>query len=344
MSRGFSDSFDIDDFRNSDRESDSPWNSRGRDSFPSSRQADRGRGSSSATTRKMELARLQGAEHISDRAFAPENKNLARSQDSPESRDVEPLRDQDRQKYQDCNRSYSLRTSEIHTLTQVGKFRVVSVDDLARFAYGSNRARFDSDLRNLMRQRLVERHGTSAFKKESRQVLALTKQGERLIRRNALVPEDQAIYSGLVKPKEADHDAALYRLCQKVAAEIESKGGKVLRIQLDYELKEQLYRKLGKAQAREKTDRLHLKHALAQQLQLPVVNGKVSFPDVRIEYANQEMEISRVDLELATGHYHASHLAGKASAGFQIYARSEDAAGLRRVRDDREIMTSILSF
>lgn len=56
------------------------------------------------------------------------------------------------------------------------------------------------------------------------------------------------------------------------------------------------------------------------------------------------MEISRVDLELATGHYHAGHLAEKARAGFQIYARSEDAAGLRRVRDDREIMTAILSL
>jgi hypothetical protein len=56
------------------------------------------------------------------------------------------------------------------------------------------------------------------------------------------------------------------------------------------------------------------------------------------------MEISRVDLELATGHYHAQHLAEKARAGFQIYARSEDAAGLRRVRDEREIMTAILSL
>ena len=43
-------------------------------------------------------------------------------------------------------------------------------------------------------------------------------------------------------------------------------------------------------------------------------HGKVSFPDLRIEYANQEMETSRVDLELATGHYHAGHLAEKASA------------------------------
>ena len=72
--------------------------------------------------------------------------------------------------------------------------------------------------------------------------------------------------------------------------------------------------------------------------------ARSTFPDLRIEYANQEMEISRVDLELATSHYHAGHLAEKARAGFQIYARSEDAAGLRRVRDDREIMTAILSL
>jgi hypothetical protein len=87
-----------------------------------------------------------------------------------------------------------------------------------------------------------------------------------------------------------------------------------------------------------------MKEAFARELNLPVVHGRVSFPDLRIEYANQEMEISRVDLELATGHYHAGHLAEKARAGFQLYAQSEDAAGFRRVRDDREIMTAILSF
>ena len=56
------------------------------------------------------------------------------------------------------------------------------------------------------------------------------------------------------------------------------------------------------------------------------------------------MEIARVDLELATGHYHAGHLAEKARAGFQIYARSIDAPGLRRVRDEREITATILSL
>jgi hypothetical protein len=199
-------------------------------------------------------------------------------------------------------------------------------------------------VRNLVQQCLLQRRGTSALKKESQHVLTLTKQGQGFLRRQNLVPEDQTIYSGLVKPKESNHDAALYRLYQKAAGEIERNGGKVLRVQLDYELKEELYRKLGKAQAPGEGWNQRSKLALADHLRLPVVNGKVAFPDVRIEYANQEMEISRVDLELATGHYHAEHLAEKARAGFQIYARSDDAQGLRRVRDEREIMTAILSL
>jgi hypothetical protein len=250
----------------------------------------------------------------------------------------------DREKYADRNRSYSLRRSEIDTLTEVGKFRVVTVEDLAKFSYVGDRSRMESDLRNLARQRLVELRGTSVLKEESRQVLTLTKQGQRLIRRHGFVPEDQAIYSGLVKSKEADHDADLYRMYQKATDEIERKGGKVLQIQLDYELKEKLYQRLGRAQARTHEEAQRLKETLARDLNLPVVEGKVSFPDLRIEYATQDMEITRVDLELATRHYHAGHLAEKASAGFHIYARPEDTAGLRRVRDEREITVAILSL
>jgi hypothetical protein len=256
-----------------------------------------------------------------------------------------PLRsDRQRTSYADRDRTYSLRPSEIHTLTDVGRFRVVAVDDLANLGYPGDRRGMDSDLRNLLRQGLLQRRGTSALKKESQHVLTLTKQGQRFLGRHGLMPEAQTIYSGLVKPKEANHDASLYRLYQKAAGEIERNGGKVLRVQLDYELKEKLYRKLGKAQTQDDSRSQRSKIVFARELHLPVVNGKVALPDLRIEYANQEMEISRVDLELATGHYHAQHLAEKACAGFQIYARPEDAPGLRRVRDEREIMTAILSL
>jgi hypothetical protein len=338
MSRGF-DGFEIDDFR--DPQWQSELSSRREESV-------RGRGSSSQpeASVRIKLAKLRETEYQSDHLDwqsrqHPEAKHPSLSRNT---RQADVLAQRERTEIHNRDRSYSLRPSEIHALTEVGKFRVVAVEDLAKHAYAGDRSRQDSDLRNLIHQRLVARRDTSVLKKESRQVLTLTKEGQRLIRRHGFVLDDQAIYSGLVKPKEADHDAALYRLYHKAADEIERRGGEVLRLQLDYELKEKLYRKLGRTQAQGEDQTHRMKEAFARELHLPVAHGRVSFPDLRIEYASQEMEISRVDLELATGHYHAGHLAEKARAGFQIYARSEDAAGLRRVRDEREIMTAILSL
>ena len=89
---------------------------------------------------------------------------------------------------------------------------MVAVDDLANLGYAGDRPGMDSDRRNLVRRGLLQSRGTSALKKESQHVLTLTKQGQRFLRRHGLVPEDQTIYSGLVKPKEANHDASLYRV------------------------------------------------------------------------------------------------------------------------------------
>ena len=330
VSRGY-DGPEIDDFRDSGwgRERDRPrW-----EGAPA-----RDRDWQARTRVRLKLEKLREAESRSDQLLAQDRES------NYPTRSRDDCQDRDRQNYMDRDKTYALRSSEIHTLTEVAKFRVVNVEDLARFAYAGSRSRLESDLRSLKEQGLVEQRGTSVLKKESRQVVTLTRQAKHLIRRHDFVPENQAIYSGLVKPKEVDHDADLYRLYHKVAKEIERKGGKVLQVQLDYELKERLYQRLGRTQARDHGEIQGLKVAFARDLHLPVVHGKVSFPDVRIEYATQEMEIARVDLELATGHYHAGHLAEKASAGFQLYARSEDTAGLRRVRDEREITVAILSF
>jgi len=329
MSRGF-DGFEIDDFR------DSHFGSR----------RDVGRGSSTdwnAPTKLEEIHRNEGradsldreGQKVSDRERLP----LAR-----EERVQAILSRRTRTKYVDRNKHYSLRDSEVHTLSEIGKFRVVDTNDLAKFAYTGDRDRMEGDIRNLVQQGLADRRNTSVLKKESRQVLTLTKCGHHFIRYRSFLPEDQAIYHGLVKPKEANHDAGLYRLYQKVADDIERKGGHLLRVALDYELKEKLYKKLGEAQTRN-DKRLDLeKLTLAHELQLPVVQGKVILPDMRIEYETGEGQRDRVDVELATGHYHGNHLAEKAQAGFQIYARSQDAAGLRRIRDEREIISAILSF
>ena len=77
-------------------------------------------------------------------------------------------------------------------------------------------------------------------------VLTLTKEGQRLLKNTNRLPEDQSIYRGLVKPREAKHDADLYRLYHKEADRIERAGGRPLRVILDYELKRDLNRDLAK--------------------------------------------------------------------------------------------------
>ena len=254
MSRG---GFDIDDFRDSYWEPESQ-----REGYNSSREASRGGSSQGAKGTKRALEELREAEAKSDWAH-PERKQPEASHSS-NSREVgltAILAERDRTNYADRDTTYSLRRSEIQTLTEVGKFRVINIDELAKFAYAGDRPRLESDLRNLIQQGLLERRGTSILKKKSRPVLTLTKRGQKLIRENNFIPDERAIYSGVVKLKEAEHDSDLYRLYQKVADEIESKGGKILRVQLDYDLKEQLYRKLGRAQANGERETQRLKEA-----------------------------------------------------------------------------------
>src|SRR5437879_7152085 len=54
-----------------------------------------------------------------------------------------------RTNYVDRNRTYQLRDSELHALTEVGKFRVLAVHDLAQFAYNGDSSRMQGDLANL---------------------------------------------------------------------------------------------------------------------------------------------------------------------------------------------------
>jgi hypothetical protein len=72
------------------------------------------------------------------------------------SRDVrEPLRKEvpakdSRAVLYDRYRGYDLRKSEIQTLTDLGKFRVISAEDLARHGYGDERGRMEREIESLM--------------------------------------------------------------------------------------------------------------------------------------------------------------------------------------------------
>lgn len=250
--------------------------------------------------------------------------------------------DRFRTTYRDRNREYSLRESEVQTLIELGKFRVIPADDLARLGYRGDRSRTENDIQNLRHQRLIEQRSIEGHSSYSTRVLTLTKAGHRLLSQSQLVPERQAIYHGFVKPKEARHDADLYRLYHKVADEVDRSGGKVRRVVLDYELKQELYSKLARIDPNK--DLAYERIRVANEHDLKVVNGKIPVPDLRIEYEDECREVRRLDLEIATRDYRPQGLAEKAKAGFHLFARQQDHPKLRRVLDSQEISARIFSL
>ena len=70
-------------------------------------------------------------------------------------------------------------------------------------------------------------------------------------------------------------------------------------------MKEELYAKLAEALKGEvgEPEREAIREEIAAEYRLKVVDGKIPIPDLRIEYADQEMMAQRRDLELATDHY-----------------------------------------
>jgi hypothetical protein len=241
------------------------------------------------------------------------------------------------------DRAYLLRESELLTLVEIGTFRAIAAADLGRFACGGDTQRMERDVRHLKEQSLISEKVLRAGRKHTIRLFALTRKGARLAKRSATVPEDQALFHGFVKPREAKHDADLYRLYHAEAERIEQAGGRVTRVVLDYELKRNLNRELATLPPEERSSP-EARERLAQHHGLAVVDGKIPIPDIRIEYDTAEMERGHLDLELATRNYRPRALVQKAKAGFSFYALREDASRLRRVLDEREITAEILSL
>jgi hypothetical protein len=271
------------------------------------------------------------------------NIDRERNNSTPSRHEIirERLSSRFRTAYHDRARTYALRDSEIFTLTELGKFRVIAAEDLSRFAYDGNKERLEQDIHKLRKQGLISEREIEARNQPKFHVLSLIKGGKRLLQHQNRVPKSQALYAGLVKPKELAHDAELYRLYQKVAAEIERCGGTVRRVVLDYELKEELYRALSKADPAKNPDyeRMHV----ANRHGLKVIDGKIPIPDLRIEYETETRDVEHIDLELATREYRSQGMATKARAGFHLFARHQDMPRLRRLLNHQELSARIFA-
>ena len=274
----------------------------------------------------------QGSDPQEDGRLAP-----GRAPEPTRSRSVEL-----RKTFDIRGKTYRLRSSELQTLSELGKFRAVGTKDLQEFAYQGDKDRARADVENLIRHGLIAEKKIPHPETSPRRLLTLSKQGHHFLKGTKRVPKNQAIHYGFTKPREAHHDADLYRMYYTAAHKIECEGGRNLRVILDYEMKKRVYHDLAKLGPNRHSTAD--KKEIAERHGLQVVRGKIPLPDLRIEYETREGEMARVDLELATEHYRGRNLAEKVRAGFSIYAHAQDAAGLRRVLDQRELTAEILSL
>jgi len=309
-----------------------------RDPFPTEPQPIRdGEESNPARTRGTDSIETipTAAREIADRSTENQHPALRGNNRKPEA-------DDSPRAYYFRDRTYFLRDSELTTLVEIGTFRVVDAEDFAQFSYAADAERMNREIRRLAHQGLVAEKPFHDGRSGTKRLLVLTKKGKRLVLKSGRLPDGQAIYHGLVKPREAKHDAALYRLYQREAARIAQAGGRPVRVVLDYELKRNLHRELAQlgetGRTREVRERFAEKHGLV------LVGGKVQIPDLRLEYETAEPQRKHVDLELATRNYRPRALALKVKAGFSLYAPREDAPKLRRVLDEAELTARILSL
>jgi DNA-binding PadR family transcriptional regulator len=249
-----------------------------------------------------------------------------------------------RTQHRDRGRTYSLRSSEIAAMSDIGMFRTVDVRDLARFVYGGSESRTDYDLESLRTQGLVEEKTLSRAHKEPRKVVALTEQGHRILRKANGLPKDQAIYHGYVKTREINHDADLYKVYQQAAEEIRKQGGKPVKVRLDFELKAAVQREKNAVKGLSEEERAKRLETFAKEHTLTISGTTIHVPDVQLEYETRDGEMERTNLELISENYRTEGIRSKAEFGFTIYARSGDTTRVRRALEDTHTVEQILSI
>jgi hypothetical protein len=234
----------------------------------------------------------------------------------------------DRELTRVSNRAHYLRGSEARVLTTVGAFRVVPVADLEQDrGQGTSIA---AEMRRLVDERLVERASVIIHGRAT-PVVTLTRQAKQLLDayRDPLDDRPQEYHAGFVKPREIAHDAQLYGMYRAEAAQIQADGGRVTRVVLDYELKRDYQTFLNRRERPDDESVEDGREAFAHDRGLPIIDGHLELPDLRIEYESADGVLSHRDLELVTEHYSRAQLSGKARAGFVAYRLSTSGSGAR---------------
>ena len=245
-------------------------------------------------------------------------------------RDLDLPDGRERELVHDRNREYSLDGSDTRALSTIGAFRVVPERDLrdARDTKSDQR----DDLRHLEKQGLIERVPLDGRDRAA----VLTERGRSLLeahRRDRDPNHRQAFHAGADRARERTHDAQLYRAYLKEAERLRSEGDRILRVQLDRELKRDYQRFL---QERNRDDRdsdgrpdrsREEIEEWAREHDLPYYDDQVHFPDVRIEYEDLDGSVHHRDIEVTTEHYRGGHASSISRSGFGVYRSGGGSSG-----------------
>lgn len=129
--------------------------------------------------------------------------------------------------------------------------------------------------------------------------------------------------------KDVDHDADVYGLYERTRREIEKAHCCVASVRTEAQLRSEFWKRIPDNKERQNPLRRRL---VAREMNLPFINEKVMFPDVRLEVDipdNRKWKREVIDLELTTGSgsYRGDAIAIKQSAGFTISGPNSSLGG-----------------
>ncbi|MGH9162410.1 MAG: hypothetical protein ACRD2X_20790 [Vicinamibacteraceae bacterium] len=239
------------------------------------------------------------------------------------------------------NDHYDVRGSEVRTLSIVGAFRVVPIDDLRD--RGDRAADlWHGDLEHLRSEGLL-RHVASVDRESGTDLVTLTDRGRALLESHRSLDHDprQTFHDGPARERELMHDAQLYRAYLRAADRLVEAGAHIERVILEQDLRRdyQLFLQepnCGRADSdgRPGRDDDEIRR-WAEDRDLAYVDGRVQFPDFQIEFLWPDGRRDIENVEVLTPHYRGAHVAGKMRAGFTRFRGIGARAGGRTGRGSR---------
>ena len=224
-------------------------------------------------------------------------------------------------------------TERIHAcLREVGLYRCASHRDLVEAHFSGNRFAAAKGLERLVRSGAMQAHQARGPNGGVFTVYTLTKSGAALAQRLAVkggLDPDQRAWSGMVKPREASHDADVAKACRKEIEALTARGARPRRILIDAELKSILAKRSEAARVKAGKEAADLaRQQAAEQLHLPRDDqGHVQIPDAQIQYVDESGNIGRVNVEVTSDKYMQASIQAKSAAGFSMHGPGKGGAG-----------------